>query len=77
MTEDAIEKDGLYYIESKGIPAHELGKELVMEAGNMEITYNPLSYAYRVLESESEEYAELKDVVHAMYLYYMQAKDYN
>lgn len=72
----STEKGELFYVESEGIPAHLLGEELTMEVDGISITYNPLSYAYRVLNSDTVE-QELKDVVHAMYLYYMQAKDYN
>ena len=72
----STKKGNLYYIDSEGIPAHNLGKELVTEVGDMEITYNPLSYAYIALSREGID-EELKSVVHAMYLYYQAAQAYN
>ena len=68
-------KDGLYYIESQGIPAHELGKEIVTTVGDMEITYSPLSYAYIVLSRDDID-ENLKSVARAMYLYYEAASAY-
>ena len=71
----STKKGDLYYIDSEGIPAHNLGKELVTEVGDIEITYNPLSYAYIALSREGID-EELKSVVHAMYLYYQAAQEY-
>ena len=75
VTEDAVKKGNLYYIQSEGIPAHELGKEIVTEVGGMMITYNPLSYAYIALTRESVD-DNLKNVMYAMYLYYQAAQAY-
>ena len=76
VTEDAVKKGDLYYIESEGIPAHKLGEEIVTEVGGMEITYNPLSYAYIVLTREDID-DNLKNLMHAMYLYHQAAQAYN
>ena len=73
--EGSTQKGNLYYIESEGIPAHNLGKEIVTEVGDMEITYNPLSYAYIALSREDID-ENLKSVMRAMYLYYQAAQDY-
>ena len=75
VTEDAVKKGDLYYIESEGIPAHKLGEEIVTEVGGMEITYNPLSYAYIALTREDID-DNLKNLMHAMYLYYQAAQAY-
>jgi len=70
-----------YYIES-GIPAHELGKvspiTITTDNGEMSITFNPLSYAYSVINQDStdEEMIRLEKVVSAMYLYYKAADAY-
>ena len=73
--EGSTQKGNLYYIDSEGIPAHNLGKELITRVGDMEISYNPLSYAYIALSREGVD-EELKSVVHAMYLYYQAAQAY-
>ena len=73
--EGSTQKGNLYYIDSEGIPAHNLGKELITRVGDMEISYNPLSYAYIALSREGID-EELKSVVHAMYLYYQAAQAY-
>ena len=75
VTEDAVQKGDLYYIESEGIPAHELGKEIVTRVGDMEITYSPLSYAYIALSREGVD-ENLRSVMRAMYLYYEAAQAY-
>ena len=74
--EGSTQKGNLYYIDSTGIPAHKLGEMLVTKVGDMEITYNPLSYAYIALSREGID-EELKSVMHAMYLYYKAAQEYN
>ncbi|MBR5565720.1 MAG: discoidin domain-containing protein [Roseburia sp.] len=73
--EGSTQKGNLYYIDSTGIPAHKLGEMLVTKVGDMEITYNPLSYAYIALSREGID-EELKSVMHAMYLYYEAAQEY-
>ena len=73
--EGSTQKGSLYYIESEGIPAHELGKEIVTEVEDMQITYNPLSYAYIALSRDDVD-ENLKSVMRAMYLYYEAAQDY-
>ena len=73
--EGSTKKGNLYYIDSEGIPAHNLGKELITRVGDIEISYNPLSYAYIALSREGID-EELKSVVHAMYLYYQAAQAY-
>ena len=75
VTEDAVKKGGLYYIESEGIPAHKLGTEIVTGVGDMEITYSPLSYAYIALSRDDVD-ENLKSVMRAMYLYYEAAQAY-
>ena len=71
--EGSTQKDDLYYIESEGIPAHELGEmfDTIVEVGDEEfvISYSPLSYAYRVLNSTDAD-EKLQNVMRAMYLYY-------
>ena len=73
--EGSTQKGSLYYIETEGIPAHNLGKEIVTAVGDMEITYNPLSYAYIALSREGID-ENLKSVMRAMYLYYQAAQTY-
>ena len=75
VTEDAVKKGDLYYIESEGIPAHKLGTEIVTKVGDMEITYSPLSYAYIALSRDDVD-ENLKSVMRAMYLYYEAAQAY-
>ena len=74
--EGSTQKGNLYYIDSTGIPAHKLGEMVVTKVGDMEITYNPLSYAYIALTREGVD-EDLKSVMHAMYLYYKAAQEYN
>ena len=73
--EGSTKKGNLYYIETEGIPAHELGKKIVTKVGDMEITYNPLSYAYIALSRDGVD-ENLKSVMRAMYLYYEAAQAY-
>ena len=73
--EGSKQKGNLYYVESEGIPAHNLGKEIVTEVEGMTITYNPLSYAYIALSREGID-ENLKSVMRAMYLYYEAAQAY-
>ena len=73
--EGSKQKGNLYYVESEGIPAHNLGKEIVTEVEGMTITYNPLSYAYIALSREGID-ENLKSVMRAMYLYYEAALEY-
>ena len=74
-------KNTIYYIES-GIPAHELGTlntiSVTTEKGVVDIKFNPLSYAYLVINQDStdEEMVRLKKVVSAMYLYHKAAQEY-
>ena len=75
VTEDAAKKGDLYYIESEGIPAHELGKSIVTEVGDMEITYSPLSYAYIALGRDGDA-DNLTSLMRAMYQYYQAAQEY-
>ena len=75
VTEDAVKKEHLYYIESEGIPAHKLGEYIVTEVGDMTITYSPLSYAYIALSREGDA-DNLTNLIRAMYLYYQAAQDY-
>ena len=72
---EVLQKGNLYYIETKGIPAHELGDEIVITVGDMEIAYSPLSYAYIALSRDNVD-ENLKGVMRAMYLYYEAAQDY-
>ena len=71
----STQKGDLYYIDSEGIPAHELGKERVTEVGDIEITYNPLSYAYIALTREGIE-ESLTSLMCAMYQYHQAAQAY-
>ena len=71
----STQKGNLYYIDFEGIPAHELGKELVITVGDMEITYNPLSYAYIAISRDGID-ESLASLMHAMYLYYQAAQEY-
>ena len=69
------QKGNLYYIDSEGIPAHNLGKELITRVGDMEISYNPLSYAYIALTREGIE-ESLTSLMCAMYQYHQAAQAY-
>ena len=71
----STQKGSLYYIDSEGIPAHELGEERVTEVGDIEITYNPLSYAYIALTREGIE-ESLTSLMRAMYQYHQAAQAY-
>lgn len=71
----SVKKGNLYYIDSEGIAAHQLGRETVTKTDGIEITYNPLSYAYQVLSQDSVN-ENLENVVRAMYLYYQAAQEY-
>ena len=69
----------MYYIEYTGIAAHELGDDITTvvttTAGDIEITYSPLSYAYVAL-SRGEDTENLTSLMRAMYLYYQAAQNY-
>lgn len=75
------EKNGLYYIESEGIPAHELGNSKTVHVTTIDdnkeitITYNPLSYAYIALSRNGVD-ENLRSLMRTMYLYYQAALDY-
>ena len=75
------EKNGLYYIQSEGIPAHELGNSktihvtTIEDNKEIEITYSPLSYAYIALSRDGVN-ENLRSLIRAMYLYYQAALDY-
>ena len=75
VTDSAVKKGDLYYIELEGIPAHKLGTEIVTKVGDMEITYSPLSYAYIALSRDGVN-ENLRSVMRAMYLYYEAAQAY-
>ena len=76
-----VEKKGnLYYVESEGIPAHELGnpKTVTVTTTNKEtitITYSPLSYAYIALSRDGET-DSLTSLMRAMYQYHKAAQEY-
>ena len=73
---EVLQKDGLYYIEHTGIPAHKLGDSITITVnGDMEITYSPLSYAYIAL-SRGDVEESLTSLMRAMYLYYDAAQNY-
>ena len=72
----STKKGNLYYIDSTGIPAHELGKELKTIVDDMEIIYSPLSYAYIALCQNDVANENLKNLMRAMYLYHQSALDY-
>lgn len=76
---DSVQKGNVYYIQTKGIPAHELGKNVEMTVatseGNVTISYSPLTYAYIALSRAGVD-ESLKNVVRAMYLYYQEALSY-
>ena len=72
----STKKGNLYYIDSEGIPAHELGKEIKITVDNIEITYNPLSYAYIALSRDNIEDENLRSLIRAMYLYHQTALAY-
>ncbi|MBR5565017.1 MAG: discoidin domain-containing protein [Roseburia sp.] len=68
-------KGNLYYIETAGIPAHELGTDMELTVDGITITYNPLTYAYIALSRDDVD-ENLKSVMRAMYLYYEAAQEY-
>ncbi|MBR5566227.1 MAG: beta-N-acetylglucosaminidase domain-containing protein [Roseburia sp.] len=77
--EGAKQKGDLYYIEYTGIAAHELGDDITVTvettAGDIEITYSPLSYAYIAL-SKGSDTDNLTSLMRAMYLYHQAAQNY-
>ena len=73
--EGSVKKGDLYYLDSEGIPAHQLGDELVTTVGDIAITYSPLSYAYIALSRNGVD-ESLTSLMRAMYLYYQAAQDY-
>ena len=79
VTEEAVAKGELYYIDTVGIPAHKLGENTVttveVNGETLQISYSPLSYAYRALGDDIDD-DELKNVMRAMYLYYEAAMAY-
>jgi len=73
--EGSTQKGELYYIDIPNIAAHRLHKDVIMDVGEIQIIYSPLSYAYEVLSSEAVE-DNLKNLMQAMYLYNEAAKEY-
>lgn len=72
----STKKGDLFYIDSEGIPAHELSKDIKIIVDNMEIIYNPLSYAYITLCQDNVKSENLRSLMRAMYLYHEAALAY-
>ncbi|MBR5565557.1 MAG: right-handed parallel beta-helix repeat-containing protein [Roseburia sp.] len=77
---EVVQKGNLYYIETEGIPAHELGEYITTTVettggNNMTITYSPLSYAYIALSRDGVS-ENLTTLMRAMYLYHQAAEEY-
>ena len=78
--EGSTPKGNLYYIELEGISADLLGTKIettvkITEDESITISYSPLSYAYIALTRDGVD-EKLKNVMHAMYLYYQAAQNY-
>lgn len=72
---DSVKKGNLYYIDIPNIAAHRLHLNTEINVNGMVITYSPLSYAYKVLSSETTD-ESLRNLVKAMYLYNQAAVAY-
>ncbi len=71
----SVQKGSLYYIDIPNIAAHKLHMNTETDVNGMIIIYSPLSYAYKVLSSETTD-ESLKNLVKAMYLYNQAAVAY-
>jgi hypothetical protein len=85
VTDDAVDtateyglkkvSDGLYCYDFAHIKAQNLGEAQTLKIEGFAITASPLSYAYAVLNGNSDN--GLKNLVKSMYLYNQTAKEYN
>ena len=77
-TYDAVEKDGLYYVEIPGVTPDCYGDTVTMTAGtadsSLTVSYSPLSYIARMYNKTEDD--NLKALLQAMYGYHLAAKNY-
>ena len=69
-----VAKDGLYYVEIRGIGAHRLNEVQTFQVGGLSLRYSALSYVNVVLRYPND--SKLVDVVKALYAYSMAAEAY-
>ncbi len=74
---EAVEKDGLYYVEIGDINPQDLSEEFTVyvNGGDLMATYSPLNYIVRKYNSSSSS-AELIALVQALYGYHLEAIAY-
>lgn len=68
--------EDLYYVEIGDINPQDLGNEITVTVNDaLSVSYNPLTYIVRKYNSDSSS-AALKNLVQAMYGYYLESLDY-
>lgn len=70
---NAMQKDGLYYVEIGDIMPYELGQQYTVTADGISVTYGPLNYIVRMYERGNDT---TKNLMQALYNYYLVALDY-
>ena len=70
---NAMQKDGLYYVEIGDIMPYELGQQYTVTADGISVTYGPLNYIVRMYEKGNDT---TKNLMQALYNYYLVALDY-
>lgn len=77
----AYDDNGMKYVEIDNITPDQLAKDVVVTVEKdgqtvMTATYNVMSYGYNVLRASGDQYANLQNVIRALYKYGVAASDY-
>ena len=74
---EAVEKNGMYYVEVPGINPQDLSKEIALTVCNdtdsMTVTYSPLYYIARMYAKGTDT---MKDLLQALYGYHLEAVEF-
>ena len=72
---EAVEKNGLYYIQIPDVPAHRLGQMYEVTVGGITVTYGALSYVNQVMNYAAAT-PETVEMAKALFAYYEAAMAY-